>query len=70
MAVTRAVFEILGDRHAVLRRALQEFHFRSAETIRSSLVADLLPISSLGRCEAVPAVAVDLTTRSWRDVVT
>jgi hypothetical protein len=58
------VFEILGDRPAVLRRALQEFHFRSAEAIRSSLVTHLLAIPALGQRESVTAVAVDPLTRS------
>jgi hypothetical protein len=62
--VASVVFEVLGERHAVLRRALQEFHFRSAEAIRASLVTHLLAIPALGQREAVPAVAVDLLTRS------
>jgi hypothetical protein len=63
------LFEVFGERHAVLRRALEQLHFRAAQVIRPALIAYRFSISSLGQRKTVPAVAVDLFTRSRRDAV-
>ena len=68
--IAGVVFEIVRERHAVLRRTLEQLHFRATEVIRPALVADLLAIASLGQRETVLAVAVDRFTRSRRDAVT
>jgi hypothetical protein len=63
-AVAGVLFEIFRECHAILRRTLQELHFRSAEAIRSSLITHLFAIPALGQREAVTAITVDLTARS------
>jgi hypothetical protein len=64
------LFEIFGERHAVLRRALEQFDFGSARVIDAALVEYFLSISSLRQRESVHAVAVDPATRTRSDVVT
>jgi len=58
------LFEIFGERHALLRRALEQFDFGSAWVIDAALVEYFLSISSLRQRESVHAVAVDPATRN------
>ena len=69
MGVSGVVLEVVRERHAVLRRALEQLDFGSAQVIDPPLVAYVLSFSSLRQRESVYTVAVDLASRSWRDVV-
>jgi hypothetical protein len=46
--VSGVLLEIFGERHAVLRRALEQLYFGSAQVIDPALVAYVLSLSALG----------------------
>jgi len=63
------MFQVVGERDAVLRGAFEQIHFRATQVIHAAAVWDRLALAPVWQCEAMFSAVALIAPRSRRDPI-